>query len=144
MATSDSRICDFYESKYGSGGSNGYGSFSFKPTNSSGVIKCTQYFQTGFYDYTISKNKSEGSRLNRHSLKLRSLTQEKNKNQMWKNYFISMPVEIPMKVSIGRVDMGSNIYLCHRFWFGGNGWFFSYFDNSYWCDEQTRRNKAIW
>ena len=45
LATSDFGICDFEEPKAGE-----YGSFSFKGTNSSDAIKCSQLVQTGFLD----------------------------------------------------------------------------------------------
>ena len=45
MAISDFGICDFTVDEFG-----GYGSFSFKPTNSSDEIKCSQLVQAGFLD----------------------------------------------------------------------------------------------
>ena len=49
MAISDFGICDF-EEPYGSDES---GSFSFKPTNSSDEIKCSQLVQAGFLDIKV-------------------------------------------------------------------------------------------
>ena len=43
MATSDFGICDFVADESGE-----YGSFSFKPTNLSDDVKCSQLVKTGF------------------------------------------------------------------------------------------------
>ena len=45
LATSDFDFCDFETSYLGD-----YGSFSFKPINSSDQIKCSKFVQTGFQD----------------------------------------------------------------------------------------------
>ena len=45
MSISDFGICDFTADEYGQ-----YGSFSFKPTNSSEKIKCSKLVQTGFHN----------------------------------------------------------------------------------------------
>ena len=49
MATSDFGICDFQRADYTFSG----GSFSFKPTNSSDEIKCSEVVQAGFLDIKI-------------------------------------------------------------------------------------------
>ena len=51
LATSDFSACDFETDRDGE-----YGSFSFKPTNSTEKIKCSKFVQTGFQNIEISYN----------------------------------------------------------------------------------------
>ena len=51
LATSDFGICDFVADENTSWST--YGSFSFKPTNSSDEVKCSHVVQTGFLNLTV-------------------------------------------------------------------------------------------
>ena len=59
LASSHFDTCDFEDSGY-------YGSFSFKPTNSSYAVKCSQYVQAGFSDAKKSKLKFSNSHIMTH------------------------------------------------------------------------------